>query len=134
MASVIFDDMTWPIAYLRVNGKIAVNDMRDIFSRLEQIMARPGNFCIIVDLIESDLPALSLGTEVQQLVAPMRDQLRRRLMGTAIIVKSAAVRSAVNALLLVIRLPHPTRLVATRKEAEDYCRAALAVQKHAASA
>jgi hypothetical protein len=116
------DDSGWPIIHLRIVGKLSVPDFRMWMAQFVTVFARKQHFCLVMDLTASEVPSPEIASEAKNLVAPHRDLMRKYLLGTVFIVKSTAIRLALNAMLLIIRPPNPTRLVATQREADEHCR------------
>jgi hypothetical protein len=121
MAKITISVETWPITRCQFPSEFSDSEMTDFISQFVALPKRKENYVMVVDLSHSMIPTRKQGADAKDVIDRQRDPLRRYLRGVAMIIESAALRTTMNAIMLFIRPPYPTRFLKSQAEADGWC-------------
>ena len=121
MPKITQDESRWPRVYITMTGQSSAQDVHEWMPRFLALTKRQEPFAAIYDLTTCAPPTREAGTLVKEYMDPEREALRKYVVEVAMVVSSGAIRVALNAMLLFVRAPYPTRVVTSMAEAEAYC-------------
>jgi len=117
-----FDVSMWPLALVTIPPVMKLEDIDYLQSSYEHVFAAPNRHALIVDttMIEK-IPDATLRRRMKEFEDARRPIIRKKNIGSAIVLSNALVRGAFTALRWISPQPAPNKAFATVREAARWC-------------
>ena len=117
-----FDVSKWPLAVITMPPVLTVADIEYMQACYELVFAAPTRHALIVDTTTIvRVPEATLRRQMKAFEDSRRPIIRKKNIGSAIIIQSAVVRGGYTALRWISPQPAPNRAFPTLREAAEWC-------------
>lgn len=112
----------WPLALVTIPSVMTIDDIAYLQDSYEQVFAAPNRHALIVDtsMIEK-IPDATLRRRMKEFEDAKRVIIRKKNIGSAVVLSSSLVRGAYTALRWISPQPAPNKAFANVRDAARWC-------------
>lgn len=117
-----FDVSMWPLALVTIPPVMTLDDIAYLQDSYEQIFAAPNRHALIVDTSRIEkIPDATLRRRMKEFEDARRQIIRKKNIGSAVILSNSLVRGAYTALRWISPQPAPNKAFANVRDAARWC-------------
>jgi hypothetical protein len=120
MAGIAVDDSKYPLVRVTFDGAVAEHAFDEYLRSLSRVLSRRARNVVIFDAIRAAAPSARERAKQAAWLKQHREVIERFSCGSAFVIRSALIRSALTAILWLAPIPGAHTVVATVAEAEAW--------------